>query len=247
MKSKTTNRHFSLVTSLAALVCSSGVTHGAALALTEGPAGTQDAYGTDVYVNFPSLYTSGQFTLSWYQNVQATVDTIQSNYVSQGLMPSDFRTGAFPTTNGITGQVGSVSITRNVWQQHVFNIDLDTDTFSHFFNGLEVTPAGTAWDGQPGDANGPSLGSMNLWIGFAGAGANADGINGSVFIDDLMLTDGGGAVLFSEDFESGLGSFVDFGGNVTPVIDQSMQVPEPSVSLLGFLGAFALMGRRNRK
>jgi hypothetical protein len=233
--------------SLSTFFCTVGLSQGAALALTEGPSGVADGYGTDVYVNFPQTYTTGQYTLSWFQNVESTVDTIQSSYVSQGLMPSDFRTGTFPTTNGITGQVGSVPFARDVWQQHVISIDLDANTYSHVFNGGSVTDPGTTWDGQPDDANPPTLASLNIWIGNAGAGANLDGVDGSVFVDNFLLEDGNGTVLWSEDFESGLGSFIDFGGNVTPVVDGSMQVPEPSAAALGFLGFFCLIGRRNRK
>jgi len=233
--------------SLTTLLCSAGISHGAALALTEGPSGVNDAYGTDVYVNFPAVYTSGQYTLSWYQNVESTVDTIQPSYVSQGAMPATFLTGTFPTTNGITSQVGSVPFARNIWQQHVINIDLDANTYSHDFNGGSVTAPGTVWDGQAADGLPPALASMNIWMGNFGAGANLDGIDGSVFVDDFVLADGGGAVLWSEDFESGLGSFIDFGGAVTPVVDATMQVPEPSAAALGFLGFLCLIGRRNRK
>lgn len=233
--------------SFSTLLCSVSISHGAALALTEGPSATADAYGTDVYINFPQVYTSGQYTLSWFQNVESSVDTIQSNYVSQGEMPTDFRTGAFQGTNGITSQVGSVPFARNVWQQHVMNIDIDGNTYSYDFNGSSVTAPGTVWDGQAGDGNPPALASMNIWMGNRGAGANLDGVNGSVFVDDFVLADGDGNVLWSEDFESGLGSFVDFGGNVTPTVDGSMQVPEPSAVTLGFLGFFCLIGCRNRK
>lgn len=241
------NRFVSLATPLAALLLSNSLSHGAALALTEGPAASQDAYGTDVYVNFPDVYTSGQFTLSWFQNVQPTVDTIHSIYVSQGTMPGDFRTGTFPTTNGITGTVnpGPVPFSRDTWQQHVISIDLDTNSYSHLFNGGVVAPAGTTWDDQA-DATDPSLASMNLWIGFAGGPANADGIDGSVFLDDFLLLDSGGNELWSEDFEGGLGTFTDFGGAVAPVIDPSMQVPEPSTAVLGLLGLLCLTGRRKR-
>lgn len=233
--------------SLGTLLCTAGLSHGAALALTEGPSGVANAYGTDVYVNFPTAYTSGQYTLSWFQNVESTVDTIQPSYVSQGVMPSDFRTGTFPTTDGITGQVGSVPFARDVWQQHVISIDLDTDSYSHVFNGGIVAAPGSTWDDQPGDANPPTLASLNIWMGNSGAGANLDGVDGSVFVDNFVLEDGAGNVLWSEDFESGLGSFIDFGGNVTPVVDGSMQVPEPSATALGLLGFFCLIGRRNRK
>jgi len=239
-------RSLIVTASLATLVCSSSLSHGAALALTEGPGG--DGYGTDVYVNFPAVYTTGQYTLSWYQNVESTVDTIHPSYVRHGLMPADFRQGAFPTTNGITGLVGSVPIARGVWQQHIFVIDLDADTYSHSFNGSTVTAPGAAWDTEPSpaDALPPSLASMNVWMGGFGAGANADGIAGSVFLDDFVLSDGSGTVLWSEDFEGGLGTFVDFGGAVTPVVDPTMQVPEPSAAILGLLGLLGLIRRRHR-
>lgn len=227
--------------SFAALFCSSGLAHGAFLAITEGPSNANNAYGTDVWANFPNAYTSGQYTLSWFQNVQPTVDTIQRSYISMGPMPTDFRTGSDENTDGITGLIGGVSFDRNVWQQHVLSIDLDANTYSHEFNGLVVSAAGTVWDDNAGDAFPPALEGMNFWMGNSGAGANLDGVDGSVFLDDFLLTDGGGTELWSEDFENGLGSFNDFGGAIVPQV-----VPEPSTAILGLLGLLGFVGRRSR-
>jgi len=228
--------------SLTTLICTGGLSHGAFLALTEGPSAVNNGYGTDVWANFPQSYTSGQYTLSWSQNVQSSVDTIQRSYISMGPMPTDFRTGSDENTDGITGLIGAVTFERNVWQEHVLSIDLDANTYSHDFNGMNVTAAGTAWDDNGGDAFPPALEGMNFWMGNSGAGANLDGVDGSVFVDNFLLTDGSGAVLWSEDFENGLGTFNDFGGAIAPQV-----VPEPSTAIFGLFGCLGLIGRRNRK
>jgi hypothetical protein len=234
---------------------------GNSLALQEGPSDVDRAYGSDVEVDFPSVYTSGQYTLSWYQNVDPSVDTIHQVVISQGPISTAMSTGlnavSAPDWHADGNQSGMPSYVAmqwnlnapgppfvvpgsttaelefGVWAQHVVAIDLDADTFSYDIDGRNLVPAGTRWD-NPNSA-GPALAGIATWTGLAGpdVDANENGIDGYVQLDDFLLTDGSGNVVWSEDFENGFGSFHDLPGAVPAVICNGLCVPEPPTIILG--------------
>lgn len=77
----------------------------------------------------------------------------------------------------------------NRWMDHEINVDLDNNTFEWIYGNQTMVTHGTReWDSNPTDDIGPSLSSIVLVADVSDGDANADGITGSTYYDDFVLT-----------------------------------------------------------
>lgn len=197
------------------------------LKLIEGPS-SGNGYGSDVFVNFPTLLTSGQYQFRFWQFVETGFDSTSDLFITEGLLPGAFDTGLDIATDGgnifgggqaiipwqytttaafIPPTTTLAAIQFGQWAEHVVNINLDADTFSYTYNGATVV-ANAPWNIT---AAAPALAGMNIWVGNE-VGSNADNVVQAIYYDDFSLT----------------------------------AVPEPSAGLLVAIGC-AAVGMRRRK
>lgn len=78
----------------------------------------------------------------------------------------------------------------NQWMDHEINVDLDNNTFEWIYGDQTMVTYGTReWDSNPTDSIGPALSSVFLIADASNSDANADGITGSTYYDDFVLTE----------------------------------------------------------
>lgn len=170
---------------------------------TDTGGGTTTGYGSDVYKNFlpAGTISTGQYTFSYWQYIEPTVDSIAFMYISSGRMPTVFGTGLDLRSNSantgnaagssmlVVQDIGGVptlvaapaAIVTGRWAQHSMSIDLSANTYSYSYDGTTMVAAGQ-WDTTPGD--GVTLGGFDFWMQLG----NANGINNFVYYDDFLLT-----------------------------------------------------------
>lgn len=163
--------------------------------LREGVSGANQGYGSDIFRNFGGLITTGTVNFSYWQFVEAGVDTIAFNYVSTGAMPTTFQTGldirtvadgtgalaGGTTVLAVQGNtiVGSTPQVFGAWTQHSLSVNLDANTFNYTYNNLPVV-TGAVWDA----AAPVSFGGINFWMQFNNTNVTQD----FVYYDDFSLT-----------------------------------------------------------
>lgn len=177
-----------------------------ALRLDEGQADILDGYGSDASINLPEVYTSGNYTLTFASFASAALDTYHSVAISQTTYPITnlWPTGIFIETDaqGFLGDPSTYALqaldadfaptvvksadrlVAGRWVENVVNIDLDNNLWDWTLDGASVVSS-TQWSEGDGAA---TLGSLDLYVGLAFAGANENGITGSVYYDDFVLT-----------------------------------------------------------
>ena len=161
----------------------------------------EGGYGSDVFSNLgmAAPVTSGRHELSYWQFIESSVDSVAFSFLSSGILPATFETGAevlmatydafgsgpsvllFQDFNNVITLVAPPApIVTGRWVEHKYSINLDTNSFDFSYDGNNIA-SGLQWDTSP--ANGVSIGGINLWMQFG----NANGINNFVYYDDFRF------------------------------------------------------------
>lgn len=164
--------------------------------------GQSTGYGSDVFKNFApvGVLSSGAYNFSYWQFIDAGVDSVAFMYISTGRLPSTFQTGLDLRADPINGSgVGNgMIVAQDIngqptlvaplqplvvgrWVEHAMTIDLGTNRYSYSYDGINVVTNGQ-WDTTPGD--GVTLGGLNFWMQIG----NANNQNQFVYYDDFSLS-----------------------------------------------------------
>lgn len=179
------------------------------LRLDEGDALVDLGYGSDASINLPQTYTSGSYTLTFSLFIESDMDTYHVTTISEETIPiskiwprglylehdTQGEYAVIPATYAFQSATGDdeptplgsgSSVLYDEWVESRIDINLDTNSWQWTHAGTVVVPFGSSDWNQ--DGSGAALGNIGLYVGYSYPGANANGVAGSVYYDDFVLT-----------------------------------------------------------